>query len=375
MQLRQVIITLIFLAVLVGVVFISRQMVGSTQNPEQSGTQVEAAPLRRVKTQVVQNETHTLNKRISGMLVAAEQYGIYSEVPGRMMQTRVPFRKGNYFEKGALLLSLDKETETLNLISRKNQLYNTIAAMIPDLKIGFPESADKWDTYLRMFDETAELSDFPGSVSEKEKLFISGKTIYQQFFQIKAEEERLKKYVVRAPFSGRLTEALVLPGSYVQPGQKLGELTGSNLFEIEMTIDVDDLKYTPVGKAIRIENNNWENPLVGQVDRINPIIDPQNQMVTVIVNITGDKLFHGMYVEGELQTSPIPESAAVDRNLILGGSTVFLVEADSLVRRPVEVVGVENGTAFVRGLQDGERVLAETSPTFRPGMQVQYSTD
>ena len=375
MQLRKVIITLTFLAILVGVVFISRQMVSAAQEGNRTEIQEETAPLRRVRTQIIQNGTHTLNKRVSGILVAKNRYGIYSEVPGRMMETKVVFRKGNFYSKGALLLSINRGSETLNLIARKNQLFNAIAALLPDLKISFPEAAESWDAYLLTFDETSELNNLPESKSEKEKLFISGKTIYQQYFQIKAEEERLKKYDVRTPFSGRLTEALVLPGSYVQPGQKLGELTGSDLFEMEMTLEVEDLKHTPAGKPVKIENSNWEKPLTGRIDRVNPIIDPQNQMVTVMVDITGNKLFHGMFVEGNLQTSPIPASAAIDRNLILAGSSVFLVEEDSLVRRPVEVLGLENGTAYVRGLHDGERVLAETSPSFRPGMRVQYSSD
>ncbi len=49
--------------------------------------------------------------------------------------------------------------------------------------------------------------------SEKENYFITGRGIVSSYYNLKNLEQRLSKYVISAPFSGILTEALVTEGT------------------------------------------------------------------------------------------------------------------------------------------------------------------
>ncbi|MDH3650353.1 MAG: efflux RND transporter periplasmic adaptor subunit [Saprospiraceae bacterium] len=372
LQTRRTLISASFLLLIILSVFVTRRMRANAAQASAENEIVVEQPTRKVRVMKAKNATHTLHKEVSGILVARDRYTVYSEVAGRMLSTKPAFRRGAYFPRGAAILHLDDETDQIRLTAQKNQLYNTMAAAIPDLTLDYGDAVGAWETYVRSFDGQSTLEELPEVHEEKLKLFISARGIYQQFYQIRAEEKRLSKFTLHTPISGILTEAIVLPGSYVQPGQRLGEITGSNRFEMEMTIQPEELVHVERGKEVIITTQSHADPYVGKISKINPVVDDRTQSVTVIVEVTGKDLFHGMYVEGKFRTKNVEQSMSLDRNLLLPDNHVYVVQGDTLAKIPTTVVGSANGVAYLKGLPDGVLLLNETSPTFSSGMKVIY---
>lgn len=372
LQTRRILVSASFLLLILIAVLLVRKMRSNAAELAASQQVVVEQPARKVNVLKAVPGAHVLEKEVSGLLVAKDRYLVYTDVPGRMLPTDRAFKRGTYFPKGSVLINLDNETERINLIARKNQLYNAIASLIPDLKLDFPAVAGDWESYLATFNEEIPVRDLPEVSDQKLKLFVSARGIFQQYQQIRAEETRLDKYILHTPISGILTEALVQPGSYVQPGQRLGEITGNYRFEVEMTIQPEDLKFAPVGKEVVITTDADTIRYRGRISKINPLIDAATQSVTAIVDVSGKNLFHGMYVEGHLLTQRLEGTLEIDRNLLLSDESLFVVRGDTLARIAVDVSGKGNGRAYLRGIEEGALILNETSPTFREGMKVTF---
>ncbi|MFK7933551.1 MAG: efflux RND transporter periplasmic adaptor subunit, partial [Saprospiraceae bacterium] len=208
-----------------------------------------SAPIPPVKTMVVNNENVSTTLNIQGELVAFEKVDLFTEVTGVLEETSKPFKKGTYFPKGSLLLSIDDEEARLSILSQKSNLMNAITQMMPDLKIDYPASFQNWQTYLQNFDVKQTLKAFPQPVNDQEKYFVASRNLQTQFYNIKSAEARLNKYKIYSPFSGVLLEGSLNIGTLVRANQQLGTLMNTGNYELEATIALGDLKFIKPGNS------------------------------------------------------------------------------------------------------------------------------
>ena len=138
--------------------------------------------------------------------------------------------------------------------SAKSNLYNTLAAIMPDLRLDFPDVYQKWQTYLSGFDLAKTTPKLPEMNSDKENYFITGRGIVSSYYNVKNLEQRLSKYVIAAPFSGILTQALVTEGSLIRSGQKLGEFINPSVYEMEVALSKDYASLLKVGESVLLNS-------------------------------------------------------------------------------------------------------------------------
>jgi len=370
MKRRQIIITGIFILTIPAAILLNRSMRNSGQAP---GTATEQkVQVRKVKVQIVQLEDHVVTQSITGRVQARDRYGIYAEVPGRMLQTAREFREGVFFRKGEVLIRLDNGPESEALKARKVQIYNRVAGMLPDLKMTLPSVASKWERYLDQIDPEKPIPPLPEIHSAQEKLFVSARDILNQYYSIQSEEERMNKFVEYAPFSGQLTQAAVLPGSYVQPGQKLGELTGTGHFEMETSLPLGEMDKLQPGQQVALSDPSSGTPYSGKVIRVLRSVDERTQNGRIILAVQGEGLYHGQFLSGEVSSGQLNACARVPRSLMLSGDQLFVVKDGELVRKAVQPLAFESSWAYVKGLDEGDVLLAESSPSFQNGMAVQF---
>jgi multidrug efflux pump subunit AcrA (membrane-fusion protein) len=371
MKKRQVIITFLFLLLIPAAIFINKMMKGN--GVEQTGGEAAVEEtLRKVLVVEVSLEDHQVLQSINGRAVARDRYSIFADVPGRMLTTPKEFREGIYFRKGEVLISLDNAAEKEALKARKILLFNRLAAMLPDMKITLPEENAKWKEYLSLIDPEQRIPELPEFNSEQERLFVSARDILNQFYTIKSEEERLDRFMERAPFSGQLTETSVLPGSYVQPGQRLGELTGTGYFELETSVPISELGALRPGREVKLTEPESARNYNGIVDRIIRAVDERTQTGKVILRITGEGLFHGQFLSGNIISEDLKDCAKLSRSLIQPGNKVFIVEEGRLKLADVEPLAYEAEWVYVHGLEEGSLLLNESSPSFQDGLRVEF---
>ncbi|NJO87256.1 MAG: hypothetical protein HC821_04500 [Lewinella sp.] len=148
---------------------------------------------KEVTTLTVKNGAVASTLDVQGRLVAFNKIALFSEVTGTLQSVGRPYKIGTYFEQGSPLLRIDNAEAKLGLQAQKATLLNSVAAIMPDLKIDYPESFAQWEAYLNGFNVDEPVKPLPEASGKADKLFIASKNLYTQYFNIKEAEERLSK--------------------------------------------------------------------------------------------------------------------------------------------------------------------------------------
>ena len=308
----------------------------------------------------------------NGRLAAKYKIDLFAEVQGLMEVTPKEFKPGARFAKGEVLVKIKSEDYFANLQAEKSVLQNLIAGMMPDMKMDYPEAFDAWNLYLKNFDMSKAIAPLPIPTSDKEKFFVTGKNIYTTYYNTKNLEIIYNKYILKAPFDGILTEALVTPGALVRNGQKLGEFINPSEYELEIAIGKDLVDAVIVGTKVTVINpENTSQEWMGTVSRINGRINPSTQTIQVFVSINGNDLKEGMYLEADIVGKARGDAIEVPRSLLIDNDKLYGVNSDSvLFMANVNVVHKSRTKVIVQGIDDGSWLLAKPIPGAYPGMKV-----
>ena len=283
MKKRQVILSILFL-LLIPLALIIRNNMGA-----ENGDLGKAEPpaLRMVQVITAEPGNHQIHREVSGRIQAKNRLGIFAEFPGRMVSGSKPFKSGVFYNKGELIFRLDSRVERKNLEAKVVQWMSRLRSILPDISITYPGSQTVLEEYLLSIQSDKPLPDFPKFTDPSLLAFISSRGIMDAYHQIKAEETRLSKYAIYAPFSGQLTDVVVLPGSYVQPGQKMAELTGTYNYELEVAVPLNFLSGMSKGSKVKFVDPNSSDEYQATLKRVIKKLDPRNQSATLIFELTG----------------------------------------------------------------------------------------
>lgn len=354
--------------ILVGAVMISNSF---AENKKETTTTPSATiPPPEVSVLTVENGNVTTTLDIQGELMAFDKINIFSEVAGTLKPLSKSFKVGTFFKKGELMLSIDEEEARLGLLAQKSTLLNSITLLMPDLKIDYPESFANWKKYLDEFDVKASITDFPKPLNDQEKYFINVRNLLTQYYNIKSTEERLSKFNIYAPFGGVLTTVNTNQGALIGPGQNLGELMNTSLYELQATVPLSDLRYIKVGNSIELMSDGIPGTWKGRVKRIGDQIDRTTQTATVFIGVSGQNLREGMYLRGKGNGEQVLDAIKIPRNLLVNQNAVFSVEDGLLKLEKVEIVKIVREDAIVKGLANGAVILKEVVPGLSEGMKV-----
>jgi len=319
----------------------------------------------------VKNDLIPIYIQESGRLRSKNRIEIYAEVQGVMESSRKEFKPGTNFKAGEVMVSIRNNDFYANLQAQKSILQNLITGALPDLRIDFPESYQKWDNYVKNFDMDKPIGKLPEPSSDKEKYFITGKNIYTTYYNTKNQEIILQKYTLRAPFDGILIDALVNPGTVVRPGQRLGELIDPSVYELELAISNSYLPDLTIGKAVEISDlTNSGKTWQGKISRINGRVNTTTQTVQVFIEVRGKELREGMFLNASITAKPKENAYEVARNLLVNDNNLYVVEDSTLRMVPITVVHRTTDTVVVRGLEDGLQVVAKPVAGAYAGMSV-----
>lgn len=371
MKKRQKIILACGVVILVASIFISQLLVG--KSGQKSQTRDSSKPGQRarlVSTQKVDVRKVQAFIDITGRLQPEDQIEIYAEVTGILLSTPIDFKVGNQFPRGSLLLRLDDSEAQQSLRSARSNFVNTLASVIPDLEIDFPEASDAWNQYLLNFDVNQSLPDLPEPSSNRIKLFLTARQVYSQYYDIRQAEERLDKYRIYAPFTGSLTQASINKGTLVRSGQKVGEFIRSGVYELETAVSTDELPYISVGDSVMLSSMQMGKSYRGEIVRINEQVETNTQTVKLFVRVADPELKAGMYMEGRIRGRMFENATELRRDILVNDSKVFVLEDSTAVLKAVTPLKTSDTTAIVRGLQEGATVISENNLSSFEGTKV-----
>ncbi|MGB5242787.1 MAG: HlyD family efflux transporter periplasmic adaptor subunit [Lutimonas sp.] len=343
-----------------------KYMISSNQKP----TLPPKINVNSVFVQTVENKDVAIQISASGNIVAKNKIELYSEVQGVLVPLSKEFKPGTSYQKGETILKIDNQEHLANLQAQKSNLFNSIASIMPDLRLDYPNEFQKWEQYLNLFDFDKSTPPLPETNSDKEKFFISGRNIYTTYYNVKNLEVRLSKYAIRAPFNGILTEALVNQGTLIRQGQKLGEFIDPSNYEMEIAINANYKDLMQVGKTVDLHDLEKTKSWQGKVVRINGKIDQASQTLKVFIQVAGEGLKEGMYLEADLQAKTEQNAFEISRKLLVNNENVYQVKDTVLMLTPVRTVYFSDQTAVIKGLENGTKILSKPVPGAYDGMVV-----
>jgi hypothetical protein len=187
-------------------------------------------------------------------------------------------------------------------------------------------------------------------------------------------------------------------GLQVSPNTALGTLTGSDEYWIELTVPVHLLPWIQVprngdeqGSAVRLNSASAGNggaPRRGEVLRLLPDLEPSGRLARVLVSVSDplalrpenaglSPLILGDYVSAVVEGTGLPLAAALERRVVRGGESVWVMNPDrQLEIRPVTVAFRNPDDLLItEGLQPGEQIVVSDLPAAMPGMALRTLQD
>jgi len=268
------------------------------------------------------------------------------------------------------LFKIDASEYYASVQSSKSNLYNLITSIMPDLRLDYPEVFPKWQAYLSGFDLDRTTPPLPEMTTEKEKFFISGRGILTNYFSVKNQEQRLRKYRISAPFSGILTEALVTEGTLVRSGQKLGEFINTDTYELEVSVSKTFSDLLKLDEEVELVNLDRTKKYKGIVARINGNIDLATQTIKAFIEVSDTDLKEGMYLEANLNAKQETDAIEIDRNLLLENNQIFMVRDSVLDLIDVRPVYFSDKKVVVKDVPNGISILIKPVVGAYAGMLV-----
>ncbi|MDO6473172.1 efflux RND transporter periplasmic adaptor subunit [Maribacter sp. 1_MG-2023] len=363
---RKIIFTVLGILLIVVSFFLAGAIIDSKKTFKPKSEKV----VKTVFTEVVKNGTVPIVVSANGNLTAKQRVELYAEVQGVFKKGSKLFKVGQAFRKGETIISIDANEYAASVQSAKSNLFNQLTAVMPDLRLDYPNIYSKWQDYLSSFDMSKTTPPLPEMATEKEKFFISGRGILTSFYNVKNLEQRLSKYRIVAPFSGVLTETLVTEGTLVRSGQKLGEFINTEIYELEVAISKRYTDLLKVGESVELTNLDDNSTYKGKVTRISGSIDQLTQTVNAYIEVDDKNLREGMYLEADLDAKKEENAIQVDRGLLLEGNKIFIVRDSVLDKIDVNPVYFSDKSVVLKNVPDGITIVSKPISGAFTGMAV-----
>jgi multidrug efflux pump subunit AcrA (membrane-fusion protein) len=367
---RNTILAILGVLTIVGAIFLGNYLIDKNQKPRPKFNK----QIKTVFVENIENRDIPIILSANGNLIARNKIEIFSEVSGVLKASKKLFKAGTNYNRGEALLSINSDEFLAGLQAQKSSLYNLITAILPDLRLDYPNQFNKWEGFLKGFDINKSTPKLPEFSSDKEKYFISGRGIVSAYYNVKNLEVRFGKHQIRAPFSGILTEALVSPGTLVRVGQKLGEFIDPRVYEMEVSINSEFADLLKVGNSVALTNLEKTKNYTGKVVRVNGKVDQVSQTIKAFIDVKHPDLKEGMFLEANLTAKSETEAVEIPRKLLVDNKAVYIVKNDSILSLvAVKPVYFGSEIVVIKGLENNDKILTQTLPGAFDGMIVKIN--
>jgi len=182
---------------------------------------------------------------------------------------------------------------------------------------------------------------------------------------------------IRAPIEGVVAQRFIKLGNTISQGDALFKVTSLDPLVAYLHVPEREYRHINAGQPVGIEIDALAGErITAVVSRVSPVVDPQTGTFKITIEIvdTERRIKPGMFGrisvihdvhENALQ---VPRSAIIEDQ---GAASVFVVEGDRAVRKPV-VTGYGNRgmVEISSGLRDGEQVVTAGQASLKDDSRV-----
>lgn len=340
------------------------------KSPPKRKATLDKRPLIEMLT--IQNTSIPVQVPIIGKLTAKDKISIYAEVSGVLEESDKEFLAGQHYNAGEVMLRIKDDEAELNLKSKRSDLLTAVATLLPELKLAYPKSYKAWSDFITNCNINQKLNPLPQILEERERFMVAGKGIPRRYYEIKALEARLDKYLIIAPFDGSLINHSIRTGDLVRSGQELGVFIDPREYEMEAMVSRNDMNTIHINDMANLSADPTSKIMQGSVKRVNQGIDPKTQMFSVYISIFDNSIYEGMYLSGTITTSTSHKGMKIPRTMLLDNSSVLIYEVGKVKRQSVNIVAEQGEYVIVTDLADGVMVSTRVQ-NLRSGQDVRIA--
>ncbi|MGH7530024.1 MAG: efflux RND transporter periplasmic adaptor subunit [Gemmatimonadales bacterium] len=187
---------------------------------------------------------------------------------------------------------------------------------------------------------------------------------------------------ITAPSAGIVTAKHVEAGSAVSPNQRVFDLADVSELVVRVRLSELDVVHLRPGAAVTVTLDAYPDVrLPGVIRRVFPSADPESRLVPVEVVLgeapDGVRVRPGYLARATFALDRRAGALAVPAPAVgvaEDGAFVYVVQSDSVIRRPVAVgLSADGWVEISRGLSEGEMVVTSGHTSLRPGARVRVS--
>jgi len=307
-----------------------------------------------------------------GRVTSTQPIQLYSEVAGIMEQGEVPFKPAQSFSRGDLLLKIDDRQAKLDLNSAKSDLLNSLANVLPEIKLDFPDEYQVWEDYFNTCEFDKKTPVLPESDNQRIKLFLSRYNVYSLYFKVRNLEITLDKHYFYAPFDGSIISTEMRIGSTVRVNSLLGKIINLEQLEVELQVSVDDIVWLDRMQQVVYTSSEFPGQWTGKILRIGSNIDNQTQTVKVYAGLDDNQpasLLNGVFLKAKIPGEIIDHAVTVPRKALYDEKYVYIIVDGKLERREIVILRHEVNSVITNGgLENGDMLVVELMQGVAPGM-------
>jgi len=319
-------------------------------------------PPRFVEAKLVDYKTIIAPVKAPGRIKSVSQVELIAEAPGKILKGDVMLKKGSAFNKGDVVFTIYPDEVELALKASKSQFLNTLANLLPDISIDFPDNEKTFRKFFSTIELEKDLPTFPDINDEKLKLFLSGRNVLSEYYNIKKQELQLKRHSFVAPFAGSLTDVYLEIGSYTNTGGRVASAIQTDAMEIEVPLELFDAAWVKIGDRVSIISERRDLEWKGRVIRKSSFIDEETQSQPVFVKISNNRnsqVMAGEYLEAHFNGHPVDNVMEIPRNAVFNSNEVFLIKKGRLTKENVNIVKLNERTMLFNGLEKNDTLVIQ----------------
>lgn len=372
MNFRKALISIAVVILLIVVaLFFQKALIDSKEDPKVREKQELVLDVYAAPVEYTTNKTGISN---TGRLASQTEISLGVEVTGLLLPGKVNLKEGVNFKKGDLLIRVFDEEARANSKANKTRFLNSIAGILPDMKIDFPESYQKWMDFFNMIDISKPLPELPYINSGKEKVFLASRNILNDYYTIIAGQIRLSKYNIYAPFNGSYSSVNMEIGSIVSPGTPIATMIRTDKMELVVPVKIDNIYFVDKGDNVDAYTKDGKRHWEGKVIRKSDHIDPGSQSINVFVELEStpeNTLYQGQYLKAVFDEKDLPNTMMIPRNAVFNKNKVYIISDGKLKKAEVNLLRHDETNAFISGLESGVFVVTEPVVAAQEGIKTQ----
>ena len=375
--------TWIKIASTVGIIIIGFLLMSTLGSTEKHSNKRDVPPeVRLVETESVNFGDIVLEIEGNGVVQSQRTLNYISEATGVVLFAKNDLKDGTFVNNGEIILKVDSREVENNLYTLRSEFMNSIAAVLPEIKIEDSESYNKWHDYFKELDIHITTPELPERINSQEKIKLSGRGIFSKYYSVKNQEILLSKYEIVAPFSGYIKSQGIIKGSFVSRGQQLFSLSDAKKVEIAVPLLVDEINLIDFSQEpiVNVYTSKSDVILQGKIVRKETNLNRNSQTLNVYVSFTNNSLnpyfLPGNYVTLKIKGKRFFNVARIPRYVVDNEHYVYTMENGKLGRRKVDLITIQGDVAIIKHtVPDDLKIVTTILQRPLVGMEIKSSNE